>query len=312
MLLRSLTLSGTGAERTSRHAPNPLLDLSDYRLERTFALPAADSPAAAVTYNRDRGTLFVFGDACDGLVEVTRSGAVVSTMSLHGFGDTEGITYIGDGRFVLTEKRLRSAYLLQYAAGGWAERSSLPAVSLGAAVANVHRVEGISAKSPNASYPFGERSSRAAYVAGFDFGADTAAVGELFARAADESDVQVLSVAAPLPGIPHRDGRVMNRHGAVRQARATGAGAVLNAFDFSAAADPTAGIVIDASGAFHFAEQFSRLHVPTPVSEPASIVLMAADQRLLVCRRHAAGRHRGSSRRHESFTKRSRSRPSIG
>jgi len=306
MLLRSLILSGS-AESPSDPAPSSMLDLSNYRLERTFALPTAASRAAAVTYNPDRGTLFVLGGECDGLVELTRTGAIVSTMRLRGFDDTEGVTYIGDGRFVLTEQRLRSAYLVRYCAGGSAARPNLPAVSL-AAAADIHRVEAVSHRPPNASLALEERAAGAAYLAGFDFGAATAAVAELFAPNHAEPDEQALSASVVRSHMPDTE-IAMEAHDAHLRGK-TRAGSVLSAYDFSAGSDPTEGVTIDESGTIHFAEEFPRVHVPSAAPEPASIVWVA-DTGLLVCRRHAAGQHRSSSRRHESFTKRSPSRPSI-
>ena len=64
-------------------------------------------------------------------------------MSLSGFDDTEGLTYIGNGQFVLVEERLQDAYLLTYTAGGNVSRSSLASASIGVTVGNVG-LEGIS------------------------------------------------------------------------------------------------------------------------------------------------------------------------
>lgn len=305
MLLRSLILSASSDEPPSDPVPNSLLDLSNYRLERTFALPTAASQAVAVAYNRDRGTLFVLDSECDGLIELTRTGAIVSTMRLRGFAYTLAITYVGHGRFVLTEQRLRSAYLVRYCAGGLAALPNVPAVSF-AAAADVHRAEAVSHKPPIASLaPDKERVAGAAYLAGFDFGAATAAVAALFAPNHAEPDEQALSASVVRSHMPDTE-IAMEAHDAHLRGK-TRAGSVLSAYDFSAGSDPTEGVTIDESGTIHFAEEFPRVHVPTAGSEPASIVWVA-ETGLLICRRHAAGRHRSSSRRHESFTKRSPSR----
>jgi uncharacterized protein YjiK len=83
------------------------LDLSRYRPTATIGLPSpAANEAFAATYNWDTGNLFVLGDEGDALMQVIRSGAFVDSMTLTGFDDTEGITYIGGGKFVITEERL--------------------------------------------------------------------------------------------------------------------------------------------------------------------------------------------------------------
>ena len=188
MLLRSLILTAATAVSATSSGQITSLDLSNSRLERTFALPmGAAAEASAVTYNWDRGTLFVLADEADALVEITRTGAVVSAMTLSGFDDTEGLTYIGNGRFVLTEERLQEAYLLDYAAGGSAAR--LPSVSLGQTVGNIG-IEGISYDPMDGSFvAVKEKSPQAAYLAGLNFGAGTAAVANLFAPALGVSDL---------------------------------------------------------------------------------------------------------------------------
>ncbi|MDV7389995.1 SdiA-regulated domain-containing protein, partial [Arthrospira platensis SPKY1] len=76
-------------------------------------------------------------------MEVDKTGRQLSVMTLSGFDDTEGITYVGSGRFAVTEERLQDAYLLTYSAGGSVSRASLPTASLGDTVGNVG-VEGLS------------------------------------------------------------------------------------------------------------------------------------------------------------------------
>ena len=120
------------------------LDLADYELVATFPLPSpAADEASAVTWNSDTCTLFVLGDEGDAIVEVSTTGTELSQMTLTGFDDTEGLTYIGNGQFVVVEERLQDVYLLTYVAGGSVDRALLPTVSLGPTVGNVG-IEGIS------------------------------------------------------------------------------------------------------------------------------------------------------------------------
>ncbi|MPZ45553.1 MAG: hypothetical protein GEV05_19610 [Betaproteobacteria bacterium] len=286
MLVRSLVLAAATAVSTLGHGEITNLDLSGYRLERTFALPAPASAASALAYNWDRGTLLVLGDAADALIEITRTGAVVSTMTLIGFGDGEGLTYIGDGCFVLTEQRLRSACLLRYMAGASATRTRVPSISLGAS----DSIERVPRQPPNdASIATGTSSPQAIDLAGADFGAVTAAVASLFApthgvpRAAD---VRVRS-GVPSPRITHADdfrihGSASMRPGGARH------GAVLSVFDFSVDEDPADGIRVGGSSAICLVDDGSSGHGGiAPASRPASVVLLDADLGLLVCRPQA-------------------------
>ena len=107
--------------------------------------------ASGVTYNWDTGTLFIVGDGGTSVTEVTKSGALVSSMTLPPGGspqgteffDTEGITYIGGGQFVMTEERDRQAVKFTYVAGGTLTRSAAQTVKLGTTIDNIG-LEGIS------------------------------------------------------------------------------------------------------------------------------------------------------------------------
>src|SRR5262249_26347380 len=118
-------------------APVTSVDLSTYARIGRFDLPeptrTAHPPnsllaqeASAVTYNWDTDTLFVVGDGGTSVVQVTKTGQMIDSMTLApgpspqgtDFFDTEGITYVGAGKFVLMEERDRQANLFTYVAGG--------------------------------------------------------------------------------------------------------------------------------------------------------------------------------------------------
>ena len=78
-----------------------------------------------MTYDWDTDTLFVVGDGGTSVVQVSKTGALIDSMTLAPGGspqgtefyDTEGITYVGGGKFVLTEERDRQVNLFTYVAG---------------------------------------------------------------------------------------------------------------------------------------------------------------------------------------------------
>jgi uncharacterized protein YjiK len=133
------------------------IDLSTYGIVGRYPLPTnLDTPGtpagselatevSAVTYNWDTDTLFVVGDEGTSVVQVSTTGQLVDSMTLAAgeFEDTEGLTYVGGGQFVLAEERLRQAVLFTYEGGGVLTDSETQAVKLGTTIGNIG-LEGIS------------------------------------------------------------------------------------------------------------------------------------------------------------------------
>ena len=94
--------------------------------EPTRTTPPAGSLLAkevsAVTYNPDTDTLFVVGDGGTSIVQVSKTGELIDSMTLApgtspqgtDFYDPEGLTYVGGGRFVFVEERDRQFVLFTY------------------------------------------------------------------------------------------------------------------------------------------------------------------------------------------------------
>ncbi len=94
------------------------------RRRRTNSLLAQE--VSAVTYNWDTDTLFVVGDGGTSIVAgVAKPAQLINSMTLAPGGspqgtefyDPEGLTYIGDGQFVMTEERDRQVVQFTYEAG---------------------------------------------------------------------------------------------------------------------------------------------------------------------------------------------------
>ncbi len=142
--------------------PSSGVDLSQYSLvgrydlpEPTRTTPPAGSllaqEASSVTYDWDTDTLFVVGDGGTSVVQVTKSGQLIDSMTLPPgdspqgttFFDTEAITYVGGGKFVLGEERDRQVNLFTYVGGGVLTRDDVQTVKLGTTIGNTG-IEGIS------------------------------------------------------------------------------------------------------------------------------------------------------------------------
>src|ERR1700751_5420446 len=149
----------SGGPRLLRLQANSSLsgvDLSKYALVGRFDLPEptrTQAPpnsllaqeASSVTYDWDTDTLFVVGDGGTSVVQVSKTGQLINSMTLAPgtspqgttFYDTEGLTYIGDGKFVMTEERDRQAVEFTYAANTTLDRSGAQTVDLGTFVQNI-------------------------------------------------------------------------------------------------------------------------------------------------------------------------------
>ena len=194
--------------------------------EPTRTMPPANSllaqEASAVTYNWDTDTLFIVGDGGTSVVQVSKTGQLIDSMSLAlgsspqgtEFYDTEGITYVGNGKFVLIEERYRQANQFTYVPGGTLRRVDVQTVKLGTTVGNVG-LEGLSWDPLTGGFIFvKEKDPQSIFQTTIDFNAGTASNGsptatssmDLFnpplANVADFSDVFALSNLPSLLGQP--------------------------------------------------------------------------------------------------------------
>ncbi|MGE0102664.1 MAG: lamin tail domain-containing protein [Blastocatellales bacterium] len=178
--------------------------------------------ASAVTYNWDTDSLFVVGDGGTAVTQVTKTGQLIDTMTLAPgsspqgteFYDPEGVTYVGNGKFVLIEERDRQASLFTYVPGAILNRSDVQTVKLGTTTGNIG-FEGLSYDPLTGGYIFvKELDPLSVFQTGIDFAAGTATNGsptatgstDLFnpalANLEDFSDVFALSNLPSLNGQP--------------------------------------------------------------------------------------------------------------
>ena len=147
------------------------VNLATYKREGRYDLPEPTrtpappnsllaQEASGVTYDTATGTLFVVGDGGTSVVQVSKTGALIDSMTLEvksgaqpdGFYDTEGITYIGNEEFAITEERYRQLDRFKYVAGGTLTRADVKTVKLGTTIGNTG-IEGVT-KDPTAANTF--------------------------------------------------------------------------------------------------------------------------------------------------------------
>ena len=231
------------------------IDLTTYGIVGRHPLPThLDTPAppvgselatevSAITYNWDTDTLFVVGDEGTSVVQVSKTGQLIDSMTLAAgqFEDTEGLSYVGGGQFVLAEERLRQVVLFTYEGGGVLEDTETQAAKIGSTIGNIG-LEGVS-YDPLSSDGTGpgfigvkESGPLGLFQTNIDFAAGTASNGSptteptnLFDPAlvgtSDLSDVFPLSLLPDVDGgesenlliISQESGRIVNidRDGAI-------------------------------------------------------------------------------------------------
>lgn len=262
--------------------------LTNYTHSATWSLPVAADEASAITYNWDTGTLFVLGDEGDAIVEVSAAdGSVLSTMTLTGFDDTEGLTYIGGGQFVIGEERIQDVYRLTYTAGGSAARSTLASASIGPTVGNVG-IEGFSYDPRNGRFVLvKEKTPQGVYDTAITFTAPPVPPGgpgpdinpgNLFDPALlsvlDLSDVQVLATYGALAGTAAEDQLLIYSQESSLLMHVTRAGAVLSTFSFAGIASDAEGVTIGADGTIYVCGETPEIYVLTPVPSPSGAALL--------------------------------------
>jgi uncharacterized protein YjiK len=181
---------------TVADAPPTGVDLATYVRVGRFDLPEPTrttpppgsllaQEASAVTYNWDTDTLFIAADGGTSVVQVTKAGVLVNSMTLAPGGspqgtefyDTEGISYVGGGKFILVEERDRQVNLFTYVAGGTLTRGAVQTVKLGTFVGNMG-LEGMSFDPLTGGYiAVKETSPQGIFHTGIDFVAGTATNG---------------------------------------------------------------------------------------------------------------------------------------
>ncbi len=209
------------------------VDLSTYTRVGRYDLPEptrTTAPAnsllaqevSAVTYNWDTDTLFVVGDGSTSIVQVSKTGQLINSMTLAqgsspqgtAFYDLEGLTYVGNGKFVFVEERDRQANLFTYTPNTTLDRSGAQTVKLGDTVGNIG-LEGITYDPQTGGFiAVKEKDPEGIFQTGINFTTGTATNGSattvnstnLFTpgnlNLLDFADVYALSNLPSLNGLP--------------------------------------------------------------------------------------------------------------
>lgn len=282
------------------------IHLERYSVSGIYALDAQNGAAggisgleaSAVTYARDRGTLFFVGDEGTGVVEISRTGQTLGYMQFDWSGsgstkhDTEGLSYLGNGVLAVSEERLQDAYRFDYLAGGSARLVDRFVSISNSAVGN-NGIEGISYDPRTGGFvAIKQQSPQAVYGGTLSFGTATglppstsgdgasppgggiAAMNALFDPArlglATLSDIQTLAPVDALFGTAAADNLLILSLGSRRLIEVDRLGNLKSSFDLAgllntASGDFNAieGVTIDESGTIYLvAEQLQGAGAP--------------------------------------------------
>jgi len=271
------------------------IDLSRYTLTRNVALDTQGGmglEASAVTYARDRGTLFVVGDEGLGVVEISLTGQTVSSMAFSAWPtrtthhDAEGLAYLGNGVLVVGEERIQDAFRFNYVAGGSVNLATAAWSSVANWAYNNSGMEGISFDPRDGSFVAVKQASPQMVLTGTlafeaDLDGGPSAMGTLFSASSlfgltSLSDVQTLSPVDALAGTPAADNLLLLSLGSKRLVEVNRSGQVLSSLDLSAfTPNDIEGVTIDELGRIYLVAEDSgfgqsRLLVLTAVPEPAT------------------------------------------
>lgn len=281
------------------------LNLANYSVTATYALDAFNGTngglsgleASAVTYARDRGTLFFVGDEGTGIIEVSRTGQTIGSMAFNWANtgstknDTEGLTYLGNGQFVVTEERLQNGYKFNYTAGGTAALGNAPYVSFGPTIGNIG-IEGISYDPRNGNFVTVKQDDPAKLSIYNALSFSTAAAADVVPTTSftgpnsnsslfglqSLSDVQTLAPVDALLGTPAADNLLVLSLDSRSLIEITRAGVIKSSFDLSNVLPHNGieGITIDEHGTIYLvAEQIQDGSNPLPNPKSQLIVLSA-------------------------------------
>ncbi len=281
----------------SAHAGSAL-DLSRYRLASSHDLDTLNDlglEASAVTYARDRGSLFFVGDEGLGVVEVSLTGATLGTMAFSAWPattthhDAEGLAYLGNGVLVVAEERLQDAFRFSFVKDGSVSLADAPWASISDYAYNNSGVEGISYDPRDGSFVSVKQLNPMEVRAGtldFAVGGGSSTMALLFDAAplglASLSDIQTLSPVDALAGTPMADNLLILSADSRRLVETDRSGTLLSTLDLSGlTTQAIEGVTVDELGRIYLVAEdsgqgHSRLFVLTPVPEPETWGMMLA------------------------------------
>jgi len=279
------------------------LGLSGYTVSGNYTLDTLGGlglEASAVTFARDRNSLFFVGDEGMGVVEISLTGTTLGSMAFNWAGtgstnnDAEGLSYMGGGQFVLVDERPQRAYQFSYQGGATVALGSAPYATISNYSPSNIGIEGISFDARDGSFVTVKQSAdnnpsrgpqqvRAGQMT-FAQGGGSSSIPVLFDAnllgLASLSDVQTLSSVDRFLGTTVADNLLILSLGSHKLVEATRSGQIVSSLDIAGVTNQAIeGVTIDNLGNIYLVAEDSgtpnsRLFVLTPVPEPGTWAMM--------------------------------------
>lgn len=299
--LLALLLAATAVSASAQSS----IGLSNYRLSGNYALDRLGEmglEASAVSYARDRNSLFFVGDEGEGVVEVSLTGQTLGSMRFSGwptasrYHDAEGLAYLGNGRLVVLEERIQSAFRFDYLPGGSVNLAQADYVNFGTYASNTG-AEGISYDARDGSFVVVKENNPQRVLSGslsFAASGGTSGMTPLFEGSnlfglKSLSDVQTLSAVDSFAGTAAADNLLILSYGSRQLVEINRAGDVLGRFDLSGiTGQAIEGVTVDQHANIYLVAENSktnpnsRLFVLSPVPEPETWGMLLAGLPLLI------------------------------
>ena len=314
MKIKPLLLAVLAAACGLAQAGNSL-NLANYQVKASYALDLLGGTtsgqisgleASAVSYARDRGTLFYVGDEGSGVVEISLTGQTLGKMAFNWSGtgstkrDTEGLAYLGGGVLALSEERLQDVYRFSFVDGGSAQLKNAFVSIANNAVGN-NGIEGLAydARNGGSFITVKQQTPQNLLIGNLSFAAATgnppstsgdgstppgggvAAMSSLFDPSSlglsTLSDVASLSGVDSLTGTAGADNLLLLSLGSRKLVEVNRQGQVLSSFDLSHVLPNNGieGVTIDENGTIYLVAEQDQTGSALPGVKSQLIVLSA-------------------------------------
>lgn len=281
--------------------------IAEYTHHTTYSL-ANTSEASAIAYSWDSDSLYVIGDEGGDITQYSKTGQIINSMRMIGPGekpDTEAITYLGGGKFLVGDERSQTGSVYSYSPGSTGVRPS-SSYTFGSATGNIgleglaydpmtQSVWGVKETGPQSIYRMGSTSA-VDWVGNGQSILNPINPGQLRLNGvglADLADIYVMAASAAFSGTGQEGNILILSQESKMLLEVDRSGKIISALDLNfVGSDSIEGLTMDRDGVLYLTSEDTRaggastLHVlATHAPEPSSMLLAALGSLVTLRRR---------------------------